>query len=123
MILGEQHHAHVPMRSTEPQWLTIPERGLYTGMAIVGAVGTGKTSACIYPYAEQLLGFAAGDEARKLSALILEVKGDCCRHVQNILQRHGHAADYVEVSLTSPYRYNPRTTISTPTLWPTESPP
>ena len=75
MILGEQHHANGPMRSTEPRWLTIPERGLYTGMAIVGAVGTGKTSARSYPYAEQLLGFAAGDEARKLSALILEVKG------------------------------------------------
>ena len=84
VVLGEQHHAHVPMRSTEPQWLSIPERGLYTGMAIIGAVGTGKTSACIYPYAEQLLGFAAADEARKLSALILEVKGDFCRHVQDI---------------------------------------
>lgn len=107
VILGEQHHANESMRSTEPQWLTIPERGLYTGMAIVGAVGTGKTSACIYPYAEQLLGFAAGDEARKLSALILEVKGDFCRHVQDILKRHGRAADYVEVSLTSSYRYNP----------------
>ncbi|MBA3638857.1 MAG: TraM recognition domain-containing protein [Acidobacteria bacterium] len=107
MILGEQHHANAPVRTTEPQWLTIPERGLYTGMAIVGAVGTGKTSACIYPYAEQLLGFAADDEARKLSALILEVKGDFCRHVQDILQRHGRAGDYVEVSLTSPYRYNP----------------
>lgn len=95
------------MRSSEPRWLTIPERGLYTGMAIVGAVGTGKTSACIYPSAEQLLGFAAGDDARKLSALIPEVKGDFCRHAPDILERHGRAADYVEVSLTSPYRYNP----------------
>jgi hypothetical protein len=24
-------------------------------MAIVGAIGTGKTSACMYPYVEQLL--------------------------------------------------------------------
>lgn len=39
--------------------------------------------------------------------MILEVKGDFCRHVQGILRRHGRAADYVEVSLTSPYRYNP----------------
>jgi hypothetical protein len=90
-----------------PSGSPIPEGGLYTGMAIIGAVGTGKTSACIYPYAEQLLGFAAGDEARKLSALILGVKGDFCRHVQNISHRHGRSADYLEVSLTSPYRYNP----------------
>jgi hypothetical protein len=39
--------------------------------------------------------------------LILEVKGYFCRHVRDLLARHGRADDYVEVSLTSSYRYNP----------------
>ena len=43
-----------------PEWLTIPERGLYTGIAIFGAVGSGKTSACMHPFAKQLLGLASG---------------------------------------------------------------
>ncbi len=47
---------HLLAPAAEPRWLTIPERGLYTGLAIVGAIGTGKTSACMYPYVEQLVG-------------------------------------------------------------------
>jgi hypothetical protein len=41
LILGEQHHRTVPGRASHPQWLVIPERGLYTGMVIVGAIGSG----------------------------------------------------------------------------------
>jgi hypothetical protein len=55
VILGERHRQTSPQRASVPTWLTIPERGLYTGMVIVGAIGAGKTSACMYPYVEQLL--------------------------------------------------------------------
>ena len=61
VVLGEQHHARSPRRATAPTWLTIPERGLYTGIAIVGAIGTGKTSGGMYPYAEQLLAYRASE--------------------------------------------------------------
>ena len=49
---------------------------------VVGAVGTGKTSACMYPYAEQLLRWRAGDPDRKIGGLVLEVKGDFCKQVR-----------------------------------------
>ena len=107
LVLGERHHRSSPRRAQTPEWLVIPERGLYTGLAIIGAIGTGKTSACIYPYVEQLLAYRADDPARRLGGLVLEVKGDFCRHVKDILERHGRGDDYIEVSLTSPYRYNP----------------
>jgi hypothetical protein len=107
LVLGEQHHRTVPTAAPEPRWLAIPERGLYTGIAIVGAIGTGKTSACMYPYVEQLLAYQAGDPSRKVAGLVLEVKGDFCRQVRDILARHNRAEDYIEVSLESPYRYNP----------------
>ena len=107
LVLGEQHLRTTPTRASAPQWLVIPERGLYTGMAIIGAVGTGKTSACLYPYVEQLLAYRASDAVRKVGGLVLEVKGDFCRHVRAILARHGRDDDYIEVSLESPYRYNP----------------
>jgi hypothetical protein len=55
LVLGEQHHATRPGPSPTPCWLTIPERGLYTGTLIVGAIGSGKTSACMYPYACRLV--------------------------------------------------------------------
>ena len=99
LILGERHRQTSPQRASVPTWLTIPERGLYTGMVIVGAIGTGKTSACMYPYVEQLLGYRANDPAAKLGGLILEVKGDFCTHVRDMLARRGRADDYVEISL------------------------
>jgi len=107
LVLGEQHHRTRVGRAPHPKWLVIPESGLYTGMVIIGAIGTGKTSACMYPYVEQLLAYRASDPTRRIGGLVLEVKGDFCRHVRTILERHGRGDDYVEVSLDSPYRYNP----------------
>src|SRR5207248_3335290 len=85
LILGEQHRRTSMLPAAAPQWLTIPERGLYTGIAIIGAIGTGKTSACMYPYVEQLVGYHAGDPVRKVGGLVLEVKGDFCSHVRELL--------------------------------------
>ena len=41
------------------------------------------------------------------AASILEVKGDFCRKVKGILDRHERGEDYIEISLDSEYRYNP----------------
>jgi hypothetical protein len=107
LVIGEQHHRTKPRPVAAPRWLTIPERGLYTGIAVFGATGSAKTSACMYPFAEQLLAYRASDPERRIGGLVLEVKGDFCRKVQAILQRHGRGSDYLEISLDSVYRYNP----------------
>ena len=107
LVLGEQHRGHHPGRAAAPTWLTIPRRGLHTGMMILGAVGTGKTSACMYPYVDQLLAWNAGSANKKLGGLILEVKGDFCAQVHDMLRRHGREDDYVEIGLDSRYCYNP----------------
>ena len=107
LVVGELHHPRTAIPSETPSWLSIPERGLFTGIAIVGAVGSGKTAACMYPFAEQILAYQAADKDRRIGGLILEVKGDFCARVCDILKRHGRAEDYVEISLTSEYRYNP----------------
>ncbi len=107
LVVGELHHPRKQMPSETPHWLVIPERGLFTGIAIVGAVGSGKTAACMYPFAEQILAYRASDKDRRIGGLILEVKGDFCGKVRDILTRHGRAEDYIEISLDSEYRYNP----------------
>ncbi len=107
LVVGEIHNPRRPGPAENPRWLVIPERGLFTGIAILGAVGTGKTSCCMYPFADQLLAYNAQNEAERISALVLEVKGDFCHKVRGILERHGRAEDYVEISLNSEYRYNP----------------
>ncbi len=107
VVLGEIHHPTRLSRVERPRWLMVPERGLYTGIVTVGAVGSGKTSACMRPIADQLLGFQAQDPRRRIGGLVLEVKGDFCTTVHEILRRYGRSEDYVEVSLNGAYRYNP----------------
>src|SRR5436190_15767791 len=107
LVLGETHSLTTPGRASGPAWLTIPQRGLYTGVMVVGAVGTGKTSACMYPYVDQLLRWRASDAERRIGGLVLEVKGDFCRQVRMILARAGREADYVEVGIDSGVCYNP----------------
>jgi hypothetical protein len=107
LVLGEVHDKIKPQPSPRPYWLTIPERGLFTGIAVFGAIGTGKTSCCIRPFAEQLLAHNAEDPERRIGGLVLEVKGDFCHQVRDILKGHGREKDYVEISLGGEYCYNP----------------
>jgi hypothetical protein len=107
LVIGEVHNPRKPEPSRTPYWLTIPERGLFTGTMIFGAVGSGKTATAMYPFAEQILAYRAHDKERRIGALVLEVKGDFCRKVRDMLDRCGRADDFVEISLDSEYRYNP----------------
>src|SRR3989454_10700766 len=47
LVVGELHHPKRPEPVEQPRWLMIPDRGLFTGVAIFGAIGSGKTSCCI----------------------------------------------------------------------------
>jgi hypothetical protein len=107
LVLGETHYTRMPGRAATPTWLTIPQRGLYTGVMILGAVGSGKTSACMYPYVDQLLRWQAHDPTQKLGGLVLEVKGDFCRQVRGMLAAAGREADYLEIGLNTGFCYNP----------------
>jgi TraM recognition site of TraD and TraG len=107
LVVGEVHNPRKPVPAEAPCWLTIPERGLFTGIAIFGAIGSGKTSCCMLPFAEQVLAYKAHDKEKRIGGLILEVKGDFCRKAKDILDRHGRSKDYIEISLDSEYRYNP----------------
>ena len=99
LVIGELHHPTVPRESEHPSWLVIPEKGLYTGTLIVGAVGTGKTSGCMYPFARQILSWRADDHARRAGALVLEVKGDFCHKYRSMIV---HTVPYRPVTLHKP---------------------
>jgi RepB DNA-primase from phage plasmid len=98
LVIGEVHNPRKQVPAENPQWLVIPERGLFTGVAILGAIGSGKTSCCKYPFAEQILAYCSDDGEKRIGGLVLEVKGDFCHRVKDILARHGRAEDYVEIN-------------------------
>ena len=60
------------------------QRPSITGVAIFGAVGSGKTSACMHPFARQFLSWQATNPERRAAALVLEVKGDSCYDIRRI---------------------------------------
>ena len=107
IVIGEVHHPVEAREVFSPSWLTIPERGLYTGVAIFGAVGSGKTSACMNPFARQLLGWQAHDPHMRAAALVLEVKGDFCHDIRQILVEAGRGEDYIELGMDSRSQWNP----------------
>ena len=107
IVVGELHHPVAIRQISNPSWLTIPERGLYTGVAIFGAVGSGKTSACMHPFAKQLLGWQADKPHLRAAALVLEVKGDFCHDIRQILLDEGRGDDYLELSMDGGWQWNP----------------
>ena len=46
IVVGEVHHPVEVREIFNPSWLTTPERGLYTGVDIFGAIVSGITSTC-----------------------------------------------------------------------------
>ena len=110
IVVGEVHHPVKPVEIPNPSWLIIPERGLYTGVAIFGAVGSGKTSACMHPFAQQILSWQAGNPQRRPAGLILEVKGDFCHDIRRILADAGREEDYIELGMEGSWQWNPLST-------------
>ena len=107
IVIGEVHHPVEAREIFNPSWLIIPERGLYTGVAIFGAVGSGKTSACMHPFAQQMLSWQAKDSRRRAAALVLEVKGDFCHDIRRILAEAGREEDYIELGMNGAWQWNP----------------
>ena len=107
IVVGEVHHPVKAVESRNSKWLIIPERGLYTGVAIFGAVGSGKTSACMHPFAQQILSWQAGDPQRRAAGLVLEVKGDFCHDIRQILAEANREEDYIELGMEGRWQWNP----------------
>ncbi len=107
IVLGEVHHPYKVRPAEHPYWLTLPDRGLFTGIAVIGATGSGKTNGALRPYATQILRWNAKDPAKRIGGVVFEVKGDFCYQVQEILQEAHRGEDYIELSLDGDLRYNP----------------
>ncbi len=96
---------HCP--SPKPRWLSLPERGLYTASPSSAPSVPARLWGWSCRRCGSCSGYKAQDAERKLSGIVLEVKGDLCRHLKRILKEYGREQDYVEVSLDGDLRYNP----------------
>ena len=96
IVIGELHHPVEAKEIDRPAWLTIPERGLYTGLAIFGGP---SDPARLPPACTRLPGSSSHGKAdnpqRRAAGLVLEVKGDFCHSVRKILKDAGREGDYM----------------------------
>ena len=84
----------------------INESGLYQNFLITGTIGTGKTSSAMYPFTNQLLKYNSIN-SKKIGILILDVKGNYFKYVNDIAQKYNLQNDIIEISLNSNIKYNP----------------
>ena len=59
------------------------------------------------PFARQLLGWQAANPQMRAAALVLEVKGDFCHDIRQILVEAGRGQDYIELGMDSRSQWNP----------------
>lgn len=105
LVIGEVYDSSSVNR--DPEWLVMDNKGLYTGLIVFGATGTGKTSACAYPYLEQLASFKSCSDDEKIGGLMLDVKGDFWRGALDIIEKTGRLDDVVIIEPGSGYYFNP----------------
>jgi hypothetical protein len=106
LVIGELHEKD-GSRKEKPDWLTMDAKGLYTGILILGSTGTGKTTACAYPFLDQMAKYKSGSQDEKIGGLILDVKGDFWKEAVSILKRNGRGEDIVIIKPGSGYYFNP----------------
>lgn len=104
LVLGEVHEQE-GARSERPGWLTLPEKGLYAGILVVGATGRGKTTGVLYPLLKQLVSLHPGRPDERLAGLVIDAKGNMAADVVAMLASCGREGDYYELSIPTA-RYN-----------------
>jgi hypothetical protein len=79
-VREEKHRAFAQATwSAGPQEKVLPPHRGAPGpraSSVLSAIATGKTSGCMYPYAEQLVAYQAHDPETRIGGLVLKVKGD-----------------------------------------------
>ena len=87
--------------------IILPENGLYQNFLITGTIGTGKTSSAMYPFTEQFFKYNYNNPTKKISMLILDVKGNYYNQVKEYSKKYNLEQDLIIIELKSKITYNP----------------
>ena len=88
-------------------YISISEKGLYQNILITGTIGSGKTSSAMYPFTKQLIEYKANNKKEKMGLLILDVKGNYYKQVEEYCALCGRQKDLMVLSLEGTIHYNP----------------
>lgn len=91
----------------ENEKIYVPEAGLYQNFLITGTIGSGKTSSVMYPFTKQLIKYNHTNSNKKIGMLILDVKGNYYKQVENLSRKYNLKNDLIVIGLNSNVFYNP----------------
>ena len=107
LVLGETHFETTSGRAPSPAWLTIPQRGLYTGVMVVGRRRHGENFGVHVPVCRAAASLACRrcrPQDRRPGA---RSEGRLLQAGARDSEAAGPGADYIEIGLDSAYCYNP----------------
>ena len=87
--------------------IIVPSSGLYQNFLITGTIGSGKTSSAMYPFTEQIIEFNSKNPNKKISMLILDVKGNYHFQIKNLVKKYNLEKDLITIGINSSIYYNP----------------
>lgn len=70
-------------------WFKLPELALYTNLIVFGGIGSGKTSTIVYTLLAQIFGKFRGDDKKRPSVVLMDLKGDNAKKVYDLARRFG----------------------------------
>ncbi|MBP3596029.1 MAG: type IV secretion system DNA-binding domain-containing protein [Clostridia bacterium] len=87
--------------------VNIEEQGLYQNIIVTGTIGSGKTSSAMYPFTKQIMSYKSNNFNEKIAMLILDVKGNYYKKVEEFAKELNREEDVIKIDLTSRIKYNP----------------
>lgn len=93
--------------NSQGEVIYLPDKGLFQNILITGTIGTGKTSSAMYPFTKQILSYQHDNQAKKVGALVLDVKGNFYKQVYNYCKQYSRLDDLVILDLKNDISYNP----------------
>lgn len=85
----------------------IEEEGLYQNIMVTGTIGSGKTSSAMYPFTKQIMAYKSNDWENKIAMLILDVKGNYYKKVEEFAVKFNRKEDLLKIDLSCEIKYNP----------------
>ncbi len=86
-------------KNDKDEIISLPEKSLYQNFLITGSIGTGKTSSAMYPFTKQLINLFSNDVKNKIGFLILDVKGNYFKKVEDFAKKSGRENDLIVIEL------------------------
>lgn len=102
----------------DPRWLFSSEKALYTGFIVIGAPGSGKTTAIAEPAMDQMVGFqrpieVKGKDGRtrtdymRWSGAVMDEKGDFCSKGEELMTKWGRSHQFIRLTPGGKWLWNP----------------